>query len=100
MDELPADAADLLSPEAIEYWTTSGARFAADVSDELAYLRRWARELRRDGRSEIQIACAAAGWSGSPRRRPRADRASDAAGRSAMILERDPFERLPTTEER
>jgi hypothetical protein len=100
MLEIPADAADLLSLEAIENWTTSGARFAENVPDDIAFLRKWARELRREGRGEIQIACASARMF----RLAREEHLGlvefrDLPDGSAVTVGRDPFEGLPTTDE-
>ena len=57
-DEVPADAHELLSPEAVEHWTTSGARFGDDFPPEIEPMRPWVEGLRQDGLSEIEIACA------------------------------------------
>jgi hypothetical protein len=100
MDEIPTDAHDLLSPEAIEHWTTSGDRFGDDLPDELSNMRPFVEELREEGHTEIEIACAVA-------RLVRIAHEEDFGliermtlpDGSAMILGRDPFEDLPTTDE-
>ena len=98
IDEIPDDAYDLLPAEAVDHWVSSGELCGVDFPHQ--GLREWTEELRAEGHSEIEIACAAARifyleleeHHGLIERVPLPDG-------GAMIVERDPFDGLPLTVE-
>ena len=65
-EEIPADAYELLSPEEIEYWMSSGAQFGDDLPPELESLRHVTEEYRAEGTSELEIVCVVARMVRSP----------------------------------
>lgn len=55
---VPDDALELLPPEAIVFWTTSGTRFGEDFPEELEDFLPNVEHWRSEGMSELEIACA------------------------------------------
>jgi len=93
---VPDDALELLSPESIAFWQSSGAAFGDDFPPELEGFSSTVAGWRASGMSELQIACAFA-------RMVRLVRDEQAGliervtldDGSAVIFESDPRRRLP-----
>jgi len=94
----PVDAHELLPPEVIEHWATSGERLVDDFPADLAPLKPALDEYRAEGHSELEIACIVARMVRLAReeRFGLIERVDQTDG-SVLVVHRDPFEGMPTT---
>ena len=97
VSEIPDDAYQLLSEEAVEHWLRSGELCCEDCPDTV--LKEWAQELRAEGQSELEIACAIVRIDRLVREEELGliERVPTPDG-GALFVGRDPFEGLPLTE--
>ena len=97
MSAIPDDAHELLSEEAVEYWLTSNERCCDGCPDTV--LKDWAEELRAEGHTELEIACAIVRIDRLAREEELGliERIPTPDG-GALIVRRDPFGELPLSE--